>query len=121
MLNSLLSSPGSATTPGRSHSLASASFDPNSSTVGIASPINLNQSMSSSSGISTRNHGFMWKGLMDSGVFDDYYPQRLNAAFHYLCLNIPGEGGSSSIEDGFLTYSGDNSVAISFSLKVWWC
>jgi hypothetical protein len=27
----------------------------------------------------------LWKQLMDNGVFDDYYPQRLNACFHYLC------------------------------------
>jgi hypothetical protein len=26
-----------------------------------------------------------WKQLMDNGVFDECYPQRLNAAFHYLC------------------------------------
>ncbi len=25
-----------------------------------------------------------WKQMMDLGLFDDSYPQRLNAAFHYL-------------------------------------
>jgi hypothetical protein len=47
----------------------------------------------------------LWKQLMDNGVFDDYYPQRLNACFHYLCC-------SSDI-----TSNEEKSNKTSFSLK----
>lgn len=31
--------------------------------------------------------GTIWLQLMESGAFDDHYPQRLNACFHYLSEN----------------------------------
>jgi hypothetical protein len=40
------------------------------------------------------NPGKMWRQMMDIGLFDESYPQRLNACFHYLCLQE--STGSSS-------------------------
>ncbi len=44
------------------------------------------------------NPGKMWRQMMDIGLFDESYPQRLNACFHYLCFHEDGKssGGSSS-------------------------
>lgn len=39
----------------------------------------------SRSSSSNQSHHAMWKKLIDMGLFDESYAQRVNASFQYLC------------------------------------
>jgi hypothetical protein len=61
----------------------------------------------------------LWQRMIELGLFDDAYPQRLNACFHYLSASeAPAPSSSTSSSSLSIDQSAANKGHENFSLKV---